>query len=897
MKQEPTAFAFNRGIISPLALARIDQKRVALGAETMTNWIARVLGPMSLRPGFQYIGASSGNNTARYLPFVFSTTDTAKIELTSTTMRVWVSDVLITRSSVGTLVTNDSFGTDLSGWTDADEAGATSVWVTGGYMGLTGNGTSAAIRRQTLTVAAADQNVEHALRVVINRGPVTLRVGSTSGDDDYINEATLGTGSHSLAFTPTGASVFVQLSSRFERQVLVDQCSIESSGVMSLTTPWAATDLGSIRFDQSGDIIYCGAFGYQQRKIERRSTRSWSIVLYEPEDGPFMVQNTGPITLTPSALSGNITLTASAPLFRSTNVGSLYQIASEGQTVSASISADNTFTSSIEVTGVDAARGFSIVLSGTWSATVTLQRSFDDGASWIDVTSYTTNQSITYDDGLDNQTVDYRIGVKTGGYTSGTVVAALSFASGSITGVVRITAYSSSTSVSAEVLSALGDTDASANWSEGEWSSRRGYPSAVRFHDGRLWWAGKNGVWGSASDGFESFDDDIEGDSAPINRTIGSGPVDNINWILSMQRMILGAQGAEFSVRSSSLDEPLTPTNFGMRQASTEGSAAVEPARVDHRGIYVQRGGIKVYELDFDAQSYDYGSKDITLLVPELGSPGITRLAVQRQPDTRIHCVRSDGTVMLGIYDKSEDVLAWQNIETDGDIEDVVVLPGQNGSTEDQVYYSVARSINGSTVRYLEKWAKETECRGGTLNKQADSFVVYSGIATTTITGLSHLEGESVVVWADGADVGTDDSSTTWTQTYTVSSGQITLATAAENVVVGLPYTAQWESTKLGMQMSQIQSTLNSKKKIDHLGLVARWVHAKGLRYGTDFSTLYDLPEIEQGTTVTANSVRTEYDEQTIPFPGRWLTDARMCLQAQAPRPCTLLAVKAELEA
>lgn len=899
MEQRLPLFSFNRGVVSALAIARVDQKRVALSAETMTNWIPRELGPMVIRPGLGYITGTRSNLQARYLRFVFATTDTALIELTNGAMRVLVNESPITRGSVSSAVANGNFDTNLTSWTDNDEAGATSAWVTGGYMGLTGDGTNAAIRDQTVTVAAADQNDEHALRIVVQRGPVVLRVGSTTGGDDYITETTLETGTHSLAFTPTG-NFNIRFMSRLKRQVLVDSCNVESSGVMSITTPWLTADLSNVRYDQSGDVLFVACSGYQQRRIERRATRSWSVVLYRPEDGPFRVENTSPITITPSALSGNITLTASANLFRSTHVGALYRIESTGQLVNASISGANTFSDPIRVTGVGTDRVFSIAISGTWTATVTLQRSFTSASGpWADVTaaSYTSNTTTSLTDGFDNQSVWYRIGVKTGDYTSGTVVTALQIATGTVVGVVRITGHSSGTSVSAEVITDLGGLTAVSTWSEGKWSDYRGWPTSVRLHEGRCWWAGKDSIVGSASDAYDSFDDTIEGDSAPINRTIGSGPVDTINWMLSMQRLVLGAQGGELSVRSSSLDEPITPTNFNIKVGSTQGSSAVDPGKIDQTGIFVQRGGIKVYQIESDPNSFLYNATDLTALVPEFGSPGIVRMDIQRQPDTRMHCVRSDGTVMLGVLNKNEDVLAWVNITTDGEIEDVVVLPGQNGSTEDQVYYVVKRTINGSTVRYLEKWAKETECRGSTLCKLADSFVTFTNsTATTLITGLSHLEGESVVVWADGADVGTDDSSTTWTQRYTVSGGQITLSSAATTGVVGLGYTAQWKSAKLGLQPSAVQSILNKHKMIQSLGLVLAWVHAKGIRYGQDFTTLQDLPEIEDGTLVTSGTVHTTYDEDEFTFPGSWLSDARLCLQAQAPRPCTVLAANPNLE-
>lgn len=881
-KQTVALQAFNRGIVSPRALARTDIKQIALAAETMVNWMPRVLGSMMLRPGFAYLGSSSADAKARYLPFVYSTDDTALIEVTDSNVRIWISDAVVSRGSVSSAVTNGNFDTDVASWTDADESGATSAWVTGGYLGLTGDstGTNAAIRRQTITVAAADQGDEHALRIVIQRGPVTLRIGSTSGGDEYITETSLDTGEHSLAFTPTG-DFYIQFSSRLKRQVLVSSCNVESSGAVSITAPWVLADLGKIRADQSGDIIFIACDGYQQRKIERRGTRSWSVVKYETEDGPFRVINTGPITITPSALYGNITLTASASLFRSTQVGSLWRITSTGQSVTASVTAENQFTNTINVVGVGSQRAFTIVRSGTWVATVTLQRSLtSDTGPWEDVTTYTTPATIVYNDLLDNQIAWYRIGVKTGDFTSGTVVLTLNYAIGSVDGIVRITAFTSSTSVSAEVITDLGGTAATDIWSEGAWSDYRGWPSSVAFAEGRLWWSGKNGVWGSISDAFYSFDDTFEGDAGTIARTIGSGPVDVINWVLALQRLILGAEGAEFSCKSSSLDEPLTPTNFNIKSASTQGSGAVEAVKIDKNGVYIQRGGTRVMELAF-GEDYEYGSTDLTLLVPEIGLPSITRMAVQRQPDTRIHCVRSDGTVAVLIFDRAEKVQCWIEIETDGTIEDVVVLPGDSGSGEDAVYYHVNRTINALTKRYLERWALESECAGSTLNKQADSFVLYSGASSTTITGLSHLEGESVVVWANGKSLGS----------YTVSGGQITgVSEAVTSAVVGLSYSATWQSTKLAYATRESPVPLVQKKKLNHLGVILMNTHYQGLEYGPDFTNMDDLPGMEDGEAVTADTVHSTYDEESFEFPGEWDTDARLCLRATAPKPCNILA-------
>ena len=877
--------SFNRGRVSQLALARLDLSRVAVSGDVMTNFIPRVLGPMSLRPGWKYLFNSYSNNTARYLPFIFSVDDTALIELTSGVMRVIVDDEVISRETVTAAVTNGGFDSDIASWTDNSDAGGSVAWATGGYAALTGNGSDAGALYQEITVN--EPNVEHALNIVINRGPVGLTVGSTLGDDDYINETYLETGGYSLAFTPTG-NFFVEIHNHEKRVVYVDSIEVASAGELSFSTIWTATELDKIRFDQSGDVIFVACDGLEPKRIERRGTTSWGIARYAPEDGPFMPENTSEHTMTPSAISGNITLTSSTPEFKSTSVGSLYSITSEGQTVTVNVTAENTWSNAIRVFGIEGDRIFTIDLtSSTWAVPltiITLQRSFtSDSGPWVDVPTktWTADTTESYDDGLDNLIVWYRIGCATGDYLGAgdDIDATLLYDAGSITGVVRVTGYTSSTVVSAEVLSDLGGTAATALWAEGKWNPRRGYPSSVTFHDGRLWWAGKDSIIGSVSDAYDSFDVEIEGDSGPINRTLAKGPVDTIQWLLSLQRLLVGGQGAEFSIRASAFDSPLTPTDFTIRRASTQGSAEVEAVEIDQNGVFVQRGKYKVYELSFDGVSADYSSVDLTALVPEMGSPGITRIAVQRQPDTRVHCVRSDGTVMMMVREPVEDVLAWVDIETDGQIEDVVILPGEE---EDQVYYSVRRAIDGSIVRFLEKWAMESDCRGGTVSKLADSFVQYSGVPTATITGLSHLEGEDVVVWADGEDVGTESD---YTQTYTVSGGQIVLAAAASDVIVGLPYTAQWRSTKI--LANEVARALGTKKMVNHLALVLGWVSPKALRFGPSFDVLDDMPDLEEEAAVTGTT--DHYAQDPIVFPGQWLTDARICLQAQAPRSVTAL--------
>lgn len=871
--------AFNRGIISKKGMARTDIKRTALSAEIQTNFVPRVLGSMSLRPGLQYLGSTKSNKRAFHLPFIFSRSDKALIEFTDLVMRVRVSDAIISRVAVSTAVTSGDFSAS-TGWTDADESGAASN-ITGGKLELVGTKFNSAIVKQQVTVGAGDVNKEHALRIVVDRGPVTLRVGSTDGGDDYISETSLGTGTHSLAFTPTG-NFWIKLSSLTQAKKIVDSITVEGAGNMELPSPYLEADLRKIRYDESADVIYLACKGYQQRKIERRGTRSWSIVEYEPQDGPFKNINVTTTSISASAIVGDITLTASKRLFKSSNVGSLFKLTSIGQKVAFDATGADQWSNPIKVTGVGASqRTFNIIRSGTWVGTITLQRSVGEVGAWVDVTTYTTNATITYNDALDNQTIYYRIGFKSGNYTSGTASLELNYASGGLTGIVKITGYTDEQTVSAAVLKDLGGTTGTTDWNEGEWSNRRGYPSAVALHEGRLWWAGKTKVIGSISDAYESFDEDVTGDSALINRSIGSGPVDNINWIVSLSRLLIGTDGQEWTARSSSLDEPLTATNFNLKSPSNQGSAEVGAVKLDDTALFVQSSGQKLFRMANTASTNygygDYASSNLMELCPEIAMSGILRIAVQRQPDTRVHCLLGDGTVALLINQPAEDVLAWVNIETDGQVEDIVVLPGDE---EDEVFYQVARTVNGSTVRYLEKWAQESDCVGGSLNRQADSFVIYDDVPTTTITGLSHLQGRECIVWADGKDKGT----------HIVTGGSITLDEQVSEAVIGLGYSAKYKSSKLAYAADQ-GTALTMRKKLDALSLILLNTHYQGLQYGSDFDNMDDLPLVEAEAETAPDTVWEEYDTQPFEFDGTFDSDSRLCIQAAAPRPCTVLAL------
>ena len=849
---------FNRGEVDPRALDREDVERITNSCELMENFMPMRLGPMQMRPGTCYLGEMNAA-TSHMVPFVASMDDKFILEMGTTALRVWHNDALVTRPTSTMTITNGNFTSNLSGWTDASGVGSSTAWVTGGFARLIGSGSTRAKLYQTLGGSVS----ETGIRIVTRNAPLELRIGTSGVDSDDILNTVLEVGTHSFSIDP-GSAVTITLANSKLYQVYVDSVTVESSGTMTL--PLVVPDPSSIRVDQSADVMFCTQTGGTFFKVARRGDESWSVTQFRVEDGPFGLINNTDITLAADDLDGDIALTASEDYFTSGNIGQLFKLTSAGQSVSASVSAADNGTNSIRVTGVGTSRRFTVSRTGVFTATVTLQRSADD-ATWEDVESYFVAGSKTYDDELDNQILYYRLWVKSGDYTSGTANLDLNYTGGSIDGICRVTEVQSATVAGAQVLSPMGSTDATRDWYAGEWSAGEGFPSSVALYEGRLWMAGKTRLWGSVSDAYQSFDSEIEGDSAPIRRTIGFGPVDDVDWLAPSSRLIMGLASDEVSVRSSSFGEVLTNTNINLKSGSTNGVAAVEPLKVDNSILYVQRSGIKILDLEYNLDSDNHEARDLMMLHPDICEAGIKRIAVSRQPETRVYVVLDSGEMRVYLMDPAEGVRSWSRITTPtGDLfKDVVVLPGE---VEDDVYVHVQRSGGN----YLEKFYRLRQYVGFFL----DSCQGYSSPGTT-ITGLDHLNGETVTVFADAELQGT----------YVVSSGQITVPSSWVYVVVGLAYMAKYQSCKVGKYITG--SVAGKRKRVVDLHLAMTEYIAGTIQVGPTFTELEDMPLIERGAAVTQDIFSYDYDELPFEFNGNDDVDPRICIQATGP--CTITAL------
>jgi hypothetical protein len=406
----------------------------------------------------------------------------------------------------------------------------------------------------------------------------------------------------------------------------------------------------------------------------------------------------------------------------------------------------------------------------------------------------------------------------------------------------------------------------------------------VAFFENRLCWAGTykelSTIWCSAVDDYENhnLDDDA------YAWTLSGPQVNKIVWLQPSDSLLIGTTGDEWVLGSRGADEPVTPDNVVARVQSVYGSANVQPVGFGQVILFLEKGGKKVREMAYDFDVDKFVSPDMTLLAEHITGDGISQLDFSITPFPILWALRSDGALAGFTYDRGQKVTAWHKHVTDGTIESIAVIPGDN---QDELWAIVNRTINSATVRYVEKL--EDDFNSTTLN---DAFFVDSGKsysltpATTSITGLSHLEGEDVDVLADGVTVGATgcvEAAPEDTQ-CTVSSGAITLTTAASDVHVGLPYTSYLQTMR--PELKDAKGTTQGRKKIINK-IVLRLKDAKQYKYGqTPTGTLKEK---------THTAMFSGDTEPPLPFIMGSTEEGYVTVVQEEPLPITVIAIIPEI--
>ena len=643
-----------------------------------------------------------------------------------------------------------------------------------------------------------------------------------------------------------------------------DNGILESSpGVpVEVATPWTAADMLNadgtfgLQMVQSGDLLYICHPSYAPRRLARTGTTTWSLTTLVPDGGPF--DDTDPdqtVTVYASAQTGSVTLTASSATFASTDVGRLFYLEQK------KANAITQWEVSKSITAGDLRRSEGKTYKALNTATTgNVRPSHTVGAE------YDGNAGVQWE-------------YQDPGY-----------------GWVQITAYTNSTTVTATVLSlipaqATGSGNATTRWAFGSWGSVPGYPSHVTFFRNRLVFARARDrrLWFSVAADYENFADRDEGGlvtaEMAVSLTVESDDSNQIQYLIPAAALVIGTAGGEHTCMEQTDADPFGPSNAKIVKASEFGSRGVQPVRVGESILVVQRSGRKLREISYDALQDGYKSLDMSVLAPHLVPKGrtIRQMAYQKEPHSIIWAALDDGQLRGFTFNREQYTEppfgGWHRhpIGGSGIVESLVTVPSPVNDRDD-LWMVVRRTINGSTKRYIEYMAAEYESG----DDQADAFYVdcglsYDGSPATTISGLGHLEGQTVDVLADGASH----------PQRTVASGSITLQRSASVVHVGLPCPAKLATMRLNA--GSADGTAQGKtKRVNKMRV--RLMDTLGGKMGPSETELDEIMFRSTGDVMDAPPPIFTGDKE-LPWRGGYETDAIVWYVNDQPLPATVVAI------
>jgi hypothetical protein len=564
----------------------------------------------------------------------------------------------------------------------------------------------------------------------------------------------------------------------------VVQANINGSGNSYLTTTIGSSIVDDMCWTQSADTLIVVHPDLQPVQIQRTSDTAWTATTVTFDSIPkyaFNIQfdtNIGS-TLTPSAVSGNITLTASAT---NHDTGAAQAGTSTTITLKSTASATDDIYNGMYVT----------ITGGTGAGQIRIIQDYVGSTKVATVDDPFTTAPTSAS--------NYQI-------TTWTTESVNQYINASPQGRARITRYVSSTVVEAVTEYPFFNTTVidAGRWElehnyEDVWSSARGWPRSVTFHEGRLYFGGSKSrpstVWGSKIGlffdfvPFESLDDDA------VEATLDTNELNVITDIISSRDFQVFTTGGEFFVPQQGT-EPITPLTFTFKNVSRNGiKPGTRVQSVESGSVYIQRQGKSLNEFLFSDTQLTYITQRISLLSGHL-LKGPQRIALRRassteEADLLLMTNSNDGSMAVFSIMRSQQITSPSEYTTDGEFIDV-------GVDVTQIYCVAKRVFNGTTRYFVERFQDDlyTDC-------------AFTGAAAASASGLPHI-GKALDVITDGVPQSDE----------TVSGGGSVTFDRASTVSyeVGLPITVYVKTMPVEIKL-QTGSRVSFKKRIVEIAAV-----------------------------------------------------------------------------
>ena len=835
---------FTGGELSPRLDGRTDLTKYSAGCSTLENLVVYPHGSAARRPGSTFIAeVADSDNITRLIPFEFSTTQTYMLEFSNLKMRVY--------KDKGAVLEGDK---TITGITQANPAVVTAT--SHGYS----NGDEVLI-----SGVSGMTEVNGKRFLVADKTTNTFELQDKDGVD--INSTSF------TAYTSGGVS----------------------NKVFELATPYTTAQLFDLKFAQSADVMYITHPEHEVEKLSRTGHTSWTLTDVDFTKGPMQDANTTDTTLNPgqSAVGTGIALVASA------------------------------------TTGINSGSGF---LSTDVGRFVFL----NSGYAKITAVTNTTNATIEILTALSgaSATADWRLGAfsDTTGHPSSVTFFEQRLVFAGTTNQPQTVFFSKSgdyENMDANIGGTVADDDAII------YTIASNQVNAIRFMT-----ATRTLIIGTAGGEFTVSGGSVDTAITPTNILIkkqsnhGAANVDAI----AVGNATLFLQRAKRKIRELAynfdVDGYIAPDMTILAEHISEGGLTqIAYQQEPNQLVYAVRGDGELVGLTYQREQqvtawhrHIFGGRfgNATITVTDFANIADgTRIVLTKADGTtttftsatsatsgKFHTTSSNNqtaTNLKTLIDADSDFTATvsSNVVTITEssplstgfltitslddstrltktdegkavCESVAVIPTDD--TEYEVYVIVKRTINGATRRFVEVLnVFDFDQTDNTSFNFLDSALSYSGSAVSTISGLDHLEGQTVSILADGATH----------PDKTISSGSITLDRSAKNVKVGLAYTSLLQTMRLNAGSQNGTSQGKTKRIYD---ITVRMFETIGVEVGPNLNDMERIP-FRSSADLMDEGIPPFTGDKEVEFRGNYETDGFIFVRQTQPLPFTILSL------
>jgi hypothetical protein len=840
---------FTGGELSPRLDGRNDLTKYSSGCKTLENFIVYPHGAAARRSGTTFVAevASSANKT-RLIPFEFSTTQTYMLEFSNLKIRVYKDD--------GAVLEGDK---TISAITKANPAVVTAS--SHGYE----NGDEVVI-----TAVGGMTEVNGKRFLVADKTTNTFELQDKDGVD--INSSSFTT------YTSGGVS----------------------NKVFEITTPYTTAQLFDLKFAQSADVMYITHPEHEVEKLSRTAHTAWTLTDVDFTNGPYMDANITTTTLNPGShtVGTGVAVVASAVTginsgsgFLSTDVGRLLQFGTGYGKITAVADTLNITITIIEDLG-------SATASANWSL-----GAFSDTTGHPSCVTFFEQRLVFAGTTNQPQTIFFS---KSGDYEN----------------------------MDANIGGTVADDDAII------YTIASNQVNAIRFMT-----ATRTLIIGTAGGEFTVSGGGTDSAVTPTNILIkkqsnhGAANVDAIavgNATLFLQRAKRKIRELAYNFDVDGyiapdmtiLAEHITETGITQLTYQQEPNQIIWGVRDDgeligltyqreqqvtawHRHIFGGRFG----QATVTVTDYANIANGTRIVLTKADGTTTTFTSATSATSGKFHTTSSNNqtatnlqtlinadsdftatvasnvvtitetsplsTGFLTIKSLDDATRLAKTDEGKAVCESVSVIPTDD--SEYQTWVIIKRTVNGATRRFVEfiNNFDFTETDNTTFNF-LDSALAYSGSAVTTISGLDHLEGQTVGILANGATH----------PDKTVASGSITLDRASTDVKVGLAYKSILQTMRLDAG-SQNGTSQGKTKRIYEITI--RLFESIGVEVGESLDNMERIP-FRTSSDPMDDGIPPFTGDKAVEFRGNYDTDGFIFVRQTQPLPLTILSLYPELQ-